>query len=221
MLREKIRMRFRKTGAMRLVSHHDLMRCFERMLRRAALPFHATQGFHPKPRLVFALSLPLGIIGAEEVVDLELDAEIPPEEIRARLARQAPSGLEILTVERIATKCGAQARRVSYRLALPPERAADVPARAAALLALPECWIERTRPQARRINLRSYLLDLRAGADALDMDLLVTPKGTARPDEVLAALGLDDLLDSGAVLERTRLVLHEDEPQTEQVQGNV
>ena len=38
--RDKVRIRFRKSGDLRLLSHHDLMRTFERMLRRAALPFH-------------------------------------------------------------------------------------------------------------------------------------------------------------------------------------
>ena len=71
----KIRLRFRKDGDLRLISHHDLLRTFERMLRRAAIPFHSTQGFNPKPRLVFALSLALGIIGHEEVVELELDED--------------------------------------------------------------------------------------------------------------------------------------------------
>ena len=28
--RDKVRLRFRKDGALRLLSHHDLMRCFER-----------------------------------------------------------------------------------------------------------------------------------------------------------------------------------------------
>ena len=75
MVRDKVRIRFRKGGELRLVGHHDLMRCFERMLRRAQLPFHSTEGFNPKPRLIFALSLGLGIVGSEEVVELELDEE--------------------------------------------------------------------------------------------------------------------------------------------------
>ena len=76
--RDKMRFRFRKDGALRLLSHHDLMRCFERMLRRAALPVRQSQGFHPKPRLIFALSLPLGVIGCEEVAELELEEVLPP-----------------------------------------------------------------------------------------------------------------------------------------------
>src|SRR5262249_25263053 len=186
-VRDKVRIRFRKTGDLRLVSHHDLMLCFERMLRRADLPFHSTQGFHPKPRLVFALSLALGLVGCEEVVELELDAELPTQEIDARLARQAPPGMDILTVHRIARKIRAQVRSATYRLPLPPNPSpqrgegdqeprsplgrgvggegsdflAGLPDRIAAVLASPECWIERTRPQTRRMNIRPYIRDVR------------------------------------------------------------
>ena len=113
MVRDKVRIRFRKGGELRLVSHHDLMRCFERMLRRSGLPFHSSEGFNPKPRLVFALSLGLGIVGCEEVVELELDEKLPLDEIQARLAAQGPAGLEILRVQRIDAKAGAQVRIVT------------------------------------------------------------------------------------------------------------
>src|SRR5438034_9699984 len=119
MVRDKVRIRFRKAGDLRLVSHHDLMHCFERMLRRALLPFHSTEGFNPHPRLVFALSLALGVVGCEEVVDLELDAELPPDTIQSRLAQQAPPGLSILSVHRVARKASNQVKRVCYRVAVP------------------------------------------------------------------------------------------------------
>ncbi len=215
MARHKVRIRFRKAGDLRMVSHHDLMRCFARMLRRAALPFRSSEGFHPKPRLSFPLSLALGIVGCEEVVDLELDADLAPEEVHQRLAGQAPPGLEILSVRRTDAKSTAQVRLICYRVALGPADAADLPGRAAALLAASECWVERTRPQPRRIDLRPYLSDLRvlpSDGGALEMDLLVTPKGTARPDEVLGLLGLGHLTEAGAVVERTRVELHDESP---------
>jgi len=210
MVRDKVRIRFRKGGDLRLVSHHDLMRTFERMMRRAALPFHSTSGFNPKPRLVFALSLGLGILGCREVVELELDEELPTEEVWQRLAQQAPPGLEILEVRRISPRTTALVHRVTYRIALPSERETDLAAKAAALLAATECWVERTRPQPRRLNLREYILALRHLPGALEMDLLVTPTGAGRPDEVLTQLGLGDLLATGAVLERTQLELHDE-----------
>jgi radical SAM-linked protein len=234
---DKVRIRFRKFGALRLLSHHDLMRCFERMLRRAALPVRQSKGFHPKPRLVFALSLPLGVIGCDEVVELELDQTLPLDEVRDRLVRQAPPGLTILSVRRIDYKMGAQVHSLTYRIALPGERAADAARRAAEVLAAPECWAERTRPATRRVDLRPWILKLRVAEsevhrDApaerfapspplgvaanpcahLEMNLCLTPAGTARPDEVLAVLGLSDLLEAGAVLERSRLELVDEIP---------
>jgi radical SAM-linked protein len=209
MVRDKVRIRFRKDGALRLVSHHDLMRCFERMLRRAALPFHSTQGYNPKPRLVFGLSLALGIIGCDEVVELELDETLSIEEIHQCLARQAPDGLTIRSVRRIDAKASARVRRVCYRLPLPAPRD-DVAERIHALLAAPNCWVERTRPQARRIDIRPYLRALHIYPDALEMDLWVTPHGSARPDEVVKLLGLSELLEAGAVLERTLLELEDE-----------
>jgi radical SAM-linked protein len=211
MFRDKVRIRFRKAGDLRLVSHHDLMRCFERMLRRAALPFHATEGFNPRPRLVFALSLPLGIVGASEIVDLELDDAVSPEEVHQRLARQAPPGLEILSVRPLDRKARTCVVGASYRVPLDAARAGETAERASALMSSKECWIERTRPEYRRLNIRPYLRALHVSTGAVEMDLWVTPNGTSRPDEVLALLGLGELLQAGAVVERIRLELQDED----------
>jgi radical SAM-linked protein len=240
-VREKVRVRFRKGGDLRLVSHRDLMKCFERMFRRAGLPVAATRGFNPRPRLVFPLSLALGVVGLQEVAEIELAAPLSPEAVHEALARQAPPGLAILSVRRIDPRLGGQPRRVCYRIPLPPESLPGLPERVRDLLAASECWVERTRPQPRRFDLRPYLRDLRLIADpeqdpasggrqppdyasyqradaprspqsALEIDLWVTPGGTARPEEVLNLLGLGALLEAGAVLERTLLELHDESP---------
>jgi len=231
----KVRFRFRKGADLRLLSHHDLLRTFERLLRRANLPVRQTQGFHPKPRLVFALSLPLGVVGCEEVGELELTEPLPPDAVHVRLAAQAPPGIDILSVAAVDPHRTAQVRTLTYRLAVPPERLPGLAEKVAAVLAAPECWVERKRPPARRLDLRPILSDLRlvpasGGREApdgtnqgayaprspgvaLEMELFLTPAGTARPDEVLGLLGLADLLTEGVVLERSRLELHEDTPQ--------
>src|SRR5262249_14546085 len=141
--RDKVRIRFRKAGGLRLLSHHDLMRCFERLLRRAGLPLHHTQGFHPHPRLVFALSLPLGVVALDEVAELELDDVLPPEEIHERLRRQTPAGLDILSVARVGLKTAARVRGLCYRLALPAARAEAARARALEVLVAEEVWLAR------------------------------------------------------------------------------
>jgi len=232
--RDRLRLRFRKGGDLRLLSHHDLMRCFERLLRRSGLPFHNTQGFHPHPRLVFALSLPLGVVGCAEVADLELDEVLPEEEVLARLRRHAPPGLDILSVQRVPLRGSPQVKALVYRLAIPEDRAEAVREKITPLLSANEVWLVRSKPQSGdtplatstrdaaegapgpRVNVRPFLRDLRVtppdkdGGIALEMECWLTPAGTARPVEVLGLLGLTDLLESGIVLERMRLELHEE-----------
>lgn len=210
----KVRFRFAKAGPLRWLSHHDLLRTFERALRRAELPVRQTQGFHPKPRLVFALSLPLGVVGRAEVAELELDEALPADEVLTRLRRHCPPGLDILEVSLIPPRQTAHVRGLCYAVDVPPDRAAATAARLAEVLAAPECVVERTRPPRRMLDVRPFVRDLRLDPHTgrLEIDLWLLPSGTARPDEALALLGLGDLLEGGAVLERAGLDLADDHP---------
>jgi radical SAM-linked protein len=212
--RDKVRLRFRKDGSLRWLSHHDLLRTFERMLRRSGLPFRSTQGFHPHPRIVFALSLPLGVIGAAEIVELELNEEIEPAKVRERLSVQCPPGLAILDARRIAPNSGVHVRGLCYGMSVPTERREAAQKRIAEVLSGGPCWVERSKPAPRRLDIRPFLRDLRLNTATgfLEMDLWLLPNGTARPDEVLAILELEDLLEAGSVLERVRLQLHDENP---------
>jgi radical SAM-linked protein len=226
---DKFRFRFAKSGTLRLVSHHDLMRCGERMLRRAAVPFKSTAGFHPTPRLVFALSLPLGVVGRDEVVELELTEPRDGHELLAALNAQAPTGLAFTRVAPVPMKTTARVRRVVYELPLPSDRVSQVETAAAKLLGEPKVWVERLRPSAKRLNIRPYVRGVRVGLSDptpqpsphggggwgvgsafLHLDLWVTQDGTARADELLALLGAADLIEAGAVLERTTVEIRDE-----------
>src|SRR5262245_1778906 len=79
----RVRVRFRKEGDLRFLGHHDLMNCFERMFRRAQLTLLTTRGFNPHPRMTFALSLALGIVGKREVVEVDLADPLSADEIHS------------------------------------------------------------------------------------------------------------------------------------------
>jgi radical SAM-linked protein len=245
---DKLRFRFAKAGTLRLLSHHDLMRCLERMLRRAGVPFKSTAGFHPTPRLVFALSLPLGVLGREEVVELELTRPCDPADVLARLNAQAPEGLSFTRVSVVPMRATAIPRRVGYTLPLPEDRSAETAGRATELMRAEKVWVDRLRPSPKRLNIRPYLrrvivasggrgsyspglapgpgpapgaspglyenqLGIHAPA-RLELDLWVTQTGTARADELVKLLGLADLLDAGAVLERTTVEVRDEVPES-------
>ncbi len=200
----RVRLRFAKQGDLRLVSHHDLMRCLERMLRRAGLPVAHSQGFNPRPKATFALAMALGIEGRREVLDLELTEPMRPDEVLRRLAAEAPPGLDFFEAEAVGPGRAARVVAASYRLMIPEDRRDGAASAVADLLSRESLPYTRHRPD------RTFELDLRpfvlgagfAPGGVLEFRMKIAPDGSARPEELLDALGLKDLLSEGAVLIR-------------------
>lgn len=208
--RVKFRVRFRKAGDLRFVSHHDLMHIFERTFRRAGLSLPVTQGFNPRPRMWFALSLALGIPGLNEVLELELSEPLGATEVQRRLTAHAPPGIDIREVRSIDVRASAHVRRAWYRMPLPASP--ELRHSCEEFLGRGECWIARQRPRPRRVNLRPFVSELCVSAHGLDMALWITSNGAARPEEIVAALGLTAALDDSAVIERTDLEIIDELP---------
>ncbi len=213
---DKTRFRFRKDGNLRLVSHHDLMRTLERTLRRAKLPFRSTSGFHPQPRCVFALSLPLGVIGWHDVLEIEWTEPVEPEEARVRINQNFPEGLTLLSARRIDRRVSARPRRAFYYIPVATERYDTIARNCLQIMDLKELIIERTRPHQKKINLRPYINNLtcltklsapstaRTGS-GLEFDLWIVPEGSARAEEVARAVGAGLDLEAGEVMVRSHL----------------
>lgn len=192
---------------MRLISHRDLIRTVERLLRRAGLPLVRTEGFHPRPRMAFPSALSVGIAGTNEVLEIELSEELGSDELLARLTAQAVPGLRFLAVEPMppATRAGV-ARFATYEIDVPEERQAALAERVAALLAA-ESW-PMTRPHdGRTVELRAAVSSLALEGGRLRMRLSVTNVAGVSPRLVLAALDADDLETTSGPLTRTELEL--------------
>lgn len=93
------RLVFEKTGNAVWISHLDLMRLFQRAFKRADLPLKHTQGFNPRPSVSIALPLSVGVESICELLDFEIEGELPPmEEIRQRLNQALVEGVRVLSV---------------------------------------------------------------------------------------------------------------------------
>jgi len=101
---QRLRVWFGKQGDMALVSHLDLMRLFDRALRRAGLPVAFTGGFHPTPRISIANALSLGATSSGEIVDFELTIAFDAEIFRQRLALALPPDIPIYKVDNLDLK---------------------------------------------------------------------------------------------------------------------
>lgn len=81
----KIRIKFAKTGVMKFVGHLDVMRYFQKAIRRAELPIAYSEGFSPHMLLSFASPLGVGISSTGEYFDMVLAEDMKTDEIVKRL----------------------------------------------------------------------------------------------------------------------------------------
>jgi len=184
------RLRFTKTGKLRFLSHHDLMRLFERALRRSGLPLRMTEGFNPHPILSFPTALGLGIESDDEVMEFELTAWTAPAKIQTSLGEQLPEGVALVKVEPFARRDRSEIQYVEYEARIPASL--DPSAGAKEFLAKPETWIERKSDKgSKKVELRRYVLGLVTEPGRVLLRIRVTDQGTAKPEEILRAIGVE------------------------------
>lgn len=93
---QKIRVKYCKGEEVKFISHRDLMRVFQRAIRRAGLPIAYSQGFNPHMKISWGDALKLGKTSDQEHAVLQFENWIKPQELIQRLNRQLPKGIEIL-----------------------------------------------------------------------------------------------------------------------------
>lgn len=100
-MNSKYRIKFTKLGNIVFIGHLDLLKVFQRCMKRSRLPIAYSQGFNPHQLEVFAIPLSLGMSSTGEYVDIELTQDIPTAEIQERLQAVLPVGIDILSVRNI------------------------------------------------------------------------------------------------------------------------
>lgn len=99
-----IRFKFSRDDSLKYIAHLDILRLFERALKRSKLPVAYTQGFNPRQKLVFGLPMSIGLTSESEYADIELENEMEPEELVARLNDSLPPGIRVLQAVEQKTK---------------------------------------------------------------------------------------------------------------------
>lgn len=93
---QKVKIKYRKGEEVKFISHRDLMRAFQRAIRRAGLPVAYSQGFNPHMKIAWGNALKVGAISEAEFAEIQIDGWVKPSELMARLNAALPPGLEIL-----------------------------------------------------------------------------------------------------------------------------
>ncbi|MFC1511476.1 TIGR03936 family radical SAM-associated protein [Candidatus Margulisiibacteriota bacterium] len=93
---QKIRIKYTKGEEVKFISHRDLMRVFQRAIRRANLPIAYSQGFNPHMKISWGQALKVGASSAGEEATLQIDGWVKPREVMEKLNQTLPKGIAIL-----------------------------------------------------------------------------------------------------------------------------
>jgi radical SAM-linked protein len=211
---QRLRIVFNKDAELKYISHLDLLRVWERALRRARVPLAYSQGFNPRPKLFFAAALAVGCTGRAEMLDLILEHRVGLRKFASSLKGQMPSGLQFTSVGEVDPSLPPLPSEVvaaEYEVRVQGGESTDaVQARLHALLAAASIPRSRQRPDgARAYDLRPLIQSLQLAGRQGDiaiirMRLQADAHGTGRPDEVMAALGMTEQVLG---MDRVQLVL--------------
>ena len=185
---QRLRVWFGKQGNMALVSHLDLIRLFDRVVRRAGLPIAFTGGFHPMPRISVATALALGATSSGEIADFELTVPVAVDTFREQLVREMLTDIPIYNVEQIDLKTPAATQLLETAeylitvVALEEVTPIQWQEWIDTIKAKDELWYEHTTKSGKSqlINLRDRLFEL---------ELVETHKGIAESISVIRYVG--------------------------------
>jgi len=91
----RICFRFVRKEQLKHISHLDMMRLFQRALRRSGLPLAFSEGYNPHIRFNLAAPLPVNVTAEEEFGEVFLTEKTDPKNFLGTLARQLPEGVEL------------------------------------------------------------------------------------------------------------------------------
>ena len=97
----KIRIKFSKQGNMRFIGHLDIMRYFQKVMRRADVNIRYSEGFSPHQIMSFAAPLGVGLTGSGEYLDIEVLSTDSSAEMLRRMNATMAEGMQIISYKKL------------------------------------------------------------------------------------------------------------------------
>lgn len=93
----KVRIKFSKHGPVKFIGHLDVMRYFQKAIRRSGIDIAYTTGFSPHQIMSFAAPLGVGLESNGEYLDVELNSITSCQDLVERLNREGVEGIRVLS----------------------------------------------------------------------------------------------------------------------------
>ncbi|MDE7222174.1 MAG: TIGR03936 family radical SAM-associated protein [Acetatifactor sp.] len=191
----KVRVKFRKHGPVRFIGHLDVMRFFQKCIRRAGIDVAYTTGYSPHQIMTFAAPLGVGLTSDGEYMDIECNSVTTSQDMTERFNRASAPGIEIVSVVLLPEGAGnamasvaAAAYTVRFREGREPSF--DYLGKLEEFYCLPEILITKeTKKNTLTVDIRPGIYELWADRESRTIHMLVdaSSSGNIKPAQILEA----------------------------------
>ena len=205
----KLRVKFKKYGPVRFIGHLDVMRFFQKAIRRAELDIAYTGGFSPHQIMTFAAPLGVGLESNGEYMDIEIHSLTSCQDVVDRLNAVSVYGIEILSARVLPDNAGnamASVAAASYTVRFREGRSpkTDITQILPVFLTKENIpYTKETKKGTRELDLRPGIYELKWDGSAFSMLVDASSAGNIKPGQVIEAL----LAETGEILQENALLI--------------
>ena len=188
----KARIKFRKYGVMKFIGHLDIMRFFQKVMRRADIPIAFTGGYSPHMIMSFAAPLGVGTTSLGEYFDMELTDTVPTKEIEERLNAVMADGVSVCSARQVedgkASTAMALVAAADYFVQFRDgkEPAASWREKLDGFLAQKEIIVtKKTKRSEKTIDIRPYIYEMHLDGEGVFMQLASASSNYTKPELVM------------------------------------
>lgn len=213
----KVRIKFKKYGPVRFIGHLDVMRFFQKCIRRADIDIAYSQGFSPHQIMSFAAPLGVGLTSDGEYMDIECHSVTTSQDMLKRLNDASVYGIEVVSVKELPEGAGnamASVAAASYTIHFREGRepAFDYVKELPAFMMQESIMITKeTKKNTLEIDLKPGIFECRANEDkSIYMLVDASSAGNIKPIQVMEAY----LAAHGEALQENALLIHRNDTYT-------
>lgn len=193
----KVRIKFTKKGAMKFVGHLDIMRYFQKAIRRAGIDIVFTEGFSPHMVMSFAAPLGVGLTSEGEYLDIEIKTPVSSPEAVTRLNACMAEGVEIKSFRKIPEEKTSKAMSlvaaadylVNFRAGYEPQN--DWKEKITSFIAQETIPVlKKTKKSENEVDIRPMIYKLALEENMIFMKLATGSVNNLKPELVMDAFAL-------------------------------
>lgn len=219
----KVRVKFKKFGPVRFIGHLDVMRFFQKAIRRAELDIAYSTGYSPHQIMSFAAPLGVGLESNGEYMDIELTTVTSSQDMITRLNAVSVPGIEVTSMKALPEGAGnamASVAAASYTIRFREGRAPefDYKGKIEEFLSQEQIIIvKETKKSTLEVDLKPGIFEFKANEDgSLYLFVDASSSGNIKPVTVIEKY----VSTFGEILQENALLITREETYTNLAKPN-